>query len=59
MGPLWNPDIYCDERAAWQGAHPTDSNIALRVEAGAYRGKPTFFRVIGPWAKPARMELGP
>ncbi len=59
VDPVWNPTVYCDERAAWQGAHPTDPNVTLRVEAGAYRGKPSFFQVIGPWVKTPRMELGP
>jgi serine/threonine-protein kinase len=58
VDPIWNPAVNCDERAAWQGMHPTDPSGTLRVEAGAYRGKPSFFQVIGPWVKTARMELG-
>ena len=27
----------------------------LRVEAGAYRGKPVYFQQIAPWTPPTRM----
>jgi hypothetical protein len=28
----------------------------MRIEAASWRGKPVFFRVIGPWSKPERMQ---
>ena len=38
------------------GPHPTVKDVALRIEAAAYRGKPVFFDVIGPWTDPERMQ---
>jgi predicted Ser/Thr protein kinase len=55
--PQWSPPDFADSRAAWTGPHPTLPNVTLRVEAAAYRGKPVFFDVIGPWTEPERMEL--
>jgi hypothetical protein len=55
--PEWTPLAAFDERAAWTGTDPA-SGAALRVEAAAWRGKPVFFRIIGPWSKPERMEPG-
>ena len=28
----------------------------MRIEAAAYRGKPVYFELIGPWTRPARMQ---
>src|SRR5207253_1611561 len=28
----------------------------LRVEAAAWRGKPVYFEMMGPWTRPARMQ---
>jgi len=55
----WTPDNYCDERAAWEGRFPTQPDIPIRIEAGAYRGTPTFFQIVCPWDKPWRMEEWP
>ncbi len=57
--PRWTPGNYCDERAAWNGHFPTQPEVPIRIEAGAYRGVPTFFQIIGPWTKPQRMEERP
>jgi len=54
--PQWNPDMYCDQRAAWTGSYPDRPDEPIRIEAGAYRGKPTFFRMIGSWTKPLSAE---
>jgi len=40
--PRWTPDNYCDERAAWEGRYATQPDVPIRIEAGAYRGVPTF-----------------
>jgi hypothetical protein len=55
-GPKWTPDTYCDTRAAWTGARPSHPAEPLRIEAAAYRGRPVFFQVIGPWTRPERMQ---
>ncbi len=54
--PTWVPPVYCDRRAAWEGAFPGLSQIRIRVEAGAYRGRPAYFQIIGPWTRPGRMQ---
>ncbi|MGB7762674.1 MAG: hypothetical protein WBL61_22765 [Bryobacteraceae bacterium] len=53
--PEWTPLANWDARAAWTGADPVTGS-ALRIEAAAWRGKPVFFRVIGDWTKPERMQ---
>jgi serine/threonine-protein kinase len=54
--PEWNPPFDCDVRAAWETRYPDQGDVPVRVEAGAYRGKPVFFRTITPWARPTGME---
>ncbi len=49
----------CDSRAAWEGAYPGQDGIPIRVEAGAFRSRPVYFRVIPPWRKPRRMAMAP
>jgi hypothetical protein len=50
--PLWTPPCASDERVAWTGVYPGTS-IPLRVEAAAWLGQPVFFKLAGPWSKPA------
>lgn len=35
---------------------PELPEVPLRIEGGAYRGRPVYFRVIGPWTRTAAME---
>ena len=51
----WVPKRYADQRKAWVGPMPGKPDIKLRVEAGAYRGRPSFFQVVGPWTRRPRM----
>ena len=53
--PQWTPLAACDARAAWTGAYPEQPEIPLRIEMAAYRGRPVYLQMIGPWAKPSRM----
>jgi serine/threonine-protein kinase len=54
----WNSLAAADARAAWTGAYPGRPDLPLRVEAGAYRGKAVFFKLLGEaWAKPERDPL--
>jgi serine/threonine-protein kinase len=53
--PQWTPLANWDARAAWTGADPS-TGAKLRIEASAWRGRPVFFRILGPWSKPERME---
>jgi len=53
--PKWTPPSACDTRAAWSGTFPGTPDLAdlpLRVEAAAWRGKPVYFEMIGPWTSP-------
>lgn len=55
--PLWYFLEASDTRSAWTGVWP-GSDIALRVEAAALRGKPVDFRLISPWTEPTRAPSG-
>jgi serine/threonine-protein kinase len=53
---MWTPPVYSDARAAWTGTLAERPNIPMRIEAAAYRGKPVYFELIGPWTRPERMQ---
>jgi hypothetical protein len=55
--PMWTPPVYGDARAAWTGSLTERPDIPMRIEAAAYRGKPVYFELIGPWTRPSRMQL--
>ena len=51
--PEWNSLAAADHRAAWTGNYPGRPDLPLRVEAGAWRGRPIFFKMFPEaWAKP-------
>ena len=54
--PRWVPLADSDARAAWAGSYAQAPELPLRVETASWRGKPVFFRVIGPWSRPERMQ---
>ena len=54
--PQWVSLAGFDARAAWTGSYAQSPELPLRVEAASWRGKPVFFRVIGPWSRPERMQ---
>jgi eukaryotic-like serine/threonine-protein kinase len=54
--PTWAPPVYSDARAAWTGSLAEHPNIPMRIEAAAYRGKPVYFELVGPWTHPERMQ---
>jgi hypothetical protein len=55
VAPQWTPRDYADVRAAWEGPLTDRPDIRVRVEAAAYRGRPTSMFVLGPWSRPTRM----
>ena len=57
--PRWTPSLYADSRAAWEGAWPKRPEIALRIEAAAYRGRPVWFEIVNPWTRPEREQAYP
>lgn len=40
------PPVFADETAAWEGTYPERPDVPIRVEAGLYRGRPVFFRIV-------------
>ena len=54
--PTWTPPVYSDVRAAWAGSLAERPDVPMRIEAAAYRGKPVYFELIGPWTRPERMQ---
>ena len=55
MTPERLPPTYADARMAWVESHPERTDRPFRIEAAAYRGKPVYFELLGPWSRPARM----
>jgi serine/threonine-protein kinase len=54
--PAWTPPVYGDARAAWTGSLAERPSIPMRIEAAAFRGKPVYFELIGPWTHAERMQ---
>jgi serine/threonine-protein kinase len=54
--PQWTPLGVCDARAAWTGVLSSGPPSPVRVEAAAWRGKPIYFQIVGPWTRPERMQ---
>jgi len=55
--PQWTPLAPFDDRKAWTGTAVATGD-PLRVEAAAWRGRPVFFRIVGPWSHPERDQAG-
>jgi hypothetical protein len=54
--PQWTPLAIADERTAWLGVWPGMPGEQLRIEAAAWKGRPVYFDLIGPWTRPSRMQ---
>jgi len=49
------PPVFADLTAAWDGVYPDRPDLAVRVEAASYRGRPVYFRITHPdWGEPPR-----
>jgi protein kinase-like protein len=55
----WVPPVNSDARAAWEGQYAGQTQIPIRIEAAAYRGRPVYFEVIEPWTTPYRAQQTP
>jgi serine/threonine-protein kinase len=55
----WLPPFESDVRAAWEGSFLNDPKTVIRAEAAAFRGKPVYFELLGPWSRPERMQESP
>jgi len=53
--PIWTSLAASDLRQAWTGQWPGYKSRPLRVEAAAWRGRPVFFSLYGPWTRAGRM----
>ncbi|HEY8563472.1 MAG TPA: serine/threonine-protein kinase [Pyrinomonadaceae bacterium] len=49
----WSPVRAYDERRAWAGKYPMETDVPVRIEAAAYRGRVVAFQIVEPWSKPA------
>lgn len=56
--PQWAAPVDSDRKAAWEGSHAEHPGARIRIEAAAYHGRPVWFAVLPPWAKPTR-AVGP
>ena len=56
--PQWLPAGGWDARAAWTATDPAFP-APVRVEAAAWRGRPVFFRIVGPWSRAERAAAPP
>jgi len=54
--PAWTPPVYSDARAAWTGSLAEHPHIPMRIEAAAYRGKPVYFELMGPWTRADQLQ---
>ena len=54
--PEWLSPSPFDSRAAWTGRLPGGGDTPVQILAAAYRGRPVWFEIVGPWSRPSRME---
>ena len=54
--PQWLPLSGWDTRTSWTGTRVEDPETEIRVEAAAWRDRPVYFDVIGPWTRPFRQQ---
>jgi len=50
--PRTGAPVDTDRKAAWDFVNPDQPDMPVRVEAAAYRGRPVYFEVQGPWWRP-------
>ena len=50
--PRWTAPTDTDSKQAWDGAYADQPDVTFHIEAAAYRGKPVWFAVLGPWYQP-------
>jgi serine/threonine-protein kinase len=59
VDPMWVPRAFGTERAAWEGTLAAFPDVTIRVEAAAFKGRPVFFRTVGPWTPPDQPPAPP
>ena len=50
--PERSAPVDSDRKSAWEGTYPGAPGVPVRIEAAAYHGKPVWFEVVTPWARP-------
>jgi len=51
------PPVPFDAQAAWTGTLPNLPKATLRIEAAAWKGRPVYFEMFGPWRPDRRPAL--
>ena len=59
VAPTWTPPFFADTRAAWEGHWSARPELALRIEAAGYRGRPVWFEMRNDWTRPEREQALP
>jgi serine/threonine-protein kinase len=57
--PQWIPRDFSDTTAAWEGPMPGRTDQRIRVEAAAFQGRVTWFRIIWPWTETRHAQSAP
>ena len=50
--PRWAAPVDSDRKAAWDATYADRPESTVHIEAAAYRGRPVYFEVMGPWVRP-------
>ena len=54
--PEWLPRGQADARMAWTGTLAERPQLPVRLEAASWQGRVTFFQIVWPWTRAARMQ---
>jgi serine/threonine-protein kinase len=52
----WTSPHESTDKAAWDGAYPSQPNLKMHVEAAAFEGKPVYFEIIDSWDHPREQQ---
>jgi hypothetical protein len=56
---IWSAPVDTDLKQAWTGVYAGQPKLRMHIEAAAFRGKPVWFSVKGPWAPTQRAGESP
>ena len=57
VSPIRTPPHQATERVAWEGAYPDQPQLTVRIEAGAFDGKPVYFELLEAWDEPLNPQI--
>lgn len=52
VAPTTLPNVPVDSFRAWKGPHPAIPKLNLRLEAGWWKGRLTYLKIVWPWTMP-------